>query len=126
MRFARFVTAITVCLATACTEPAVENNSAGPVAAEEVSLAEATIPVEGMTCSGCENFIKQTLESTDGVRQATASHIERVVQVSYDPARTSPEKIVEAINKTQYKAHMPGTILQPASAPTTPPGEAMH
>jgi len=106
----------------ACSEAEVESTPPAPVAAE---VAETTIPVEGMTCSSCENFIQQTLERREGVRQAAASHVERMVVVSYDPALITPEELVAEINKTSYTAHMPGTELL-STAPATAPGEGMH
>ncbi len=97
-----------------------------PVATQPAALlAHAEIPVQGMTCSSCENFLKQTLEMQDGIKEASASHIDQQIDVQYDPELISPSGIVEIINRTNYKAFPPGTVL-PASSPTTAPGKSMH
>lgn len=106
----------------ACNEQEVRE----PAASQPTALpAHAEIPVQGMTCSSCENFLKQTLEMQDGITEASASHIDQKIDVQYDPELISPSGIVEIINRTNYKAFPPGTVL-PASSPATAPGKSMH
>ena len=63
---------------------------------------ELTLTVTGMTCGGCENAIRRVLTMVDGVTNATASHADNRVIVSYDTAKVSREKIVRTIEMAGY------------------------
>ncbi len=63
-----------------------------------------TFDVEGMTCESCEMGIKSVLNRTSGVEGAKVSYAEKKAVVQYDPKKTSPEKLRDAINKTGYSA----------------------
>jgi len=39
--------------------------------------------VTGMTCGGCENAVKRTLQKLDGVTEVTASHAQEAVGVTF-------------------------------------------
>ena len=62
------------------------------------------IKIEGMHCTSCAQGIKAMLKRTPGVITAEVSYEQREAVVEYDPSRTSPAKIVEAINNLGYKA----------------------
>lgn len=68
------------------------------------ATAELTVTISGMHCGGCATGITAMLRRTEGVLKAEVSYEERRAVVAYDPAKTSPEKIVEAIEKMGYKA----------------------
>lgn len=72
-----------------------------------VTTATVNIPVEGMTCESCENFLRGRLTAMAGIVDATASHVEKRIEVTYHPAEIDVEKMVAAINSTNYKATMP-------------------
>jgi len=65
------------------------------------------IPVEGMTCLTCEITVRSAIKKVEGVISASASAKEKSAKVTYDPAKTNIEQLVEAINKTGYKASTP-------------------
>lgn len=65
------------------------------------------IPVEGMTCLTCELTVSTALKKIDGVIETTASAKEKKTKVRFDPTRTNIERLIEAINKTGYKASLP-------------------
>jgi len=70
-------------------------------AADVAAIATVEFDVEGMTCGGCATATKIALEKLDGVRSAEASYDDesgagRAVVV-YDPARVSPERMIEAV-----------------------------
>ncbi len=69
--------------------------------------ARVTIPVSGMTCAGCQGTIQKTLERTPGVQEAAVNLMTGNAAVTYDPAATTPEALVEAIRETGYGAEMP-------------------
>lgn len=72
----------------------------------QVNLQYIEIPVEGMTCFTCELTVSTALKKIDGVVEATASAKEEKAKVKYDPDKTSINQLVEAINKTGYKASL--------------------
>lgn len=79
-----------------------------PAQSTQTKPAEATkvctVKVTGMTCSGCEAAVKIAAKQIDGVTAASASYAKGTADVTYDPAKTSPEAIAKAIAaKTGYK-----------------------
>lgn len=78
--------------------------AAGPDARAE----RVVIAVEGMHCGGCASGVKAMLKRTEGVISADVSYERKEAVVEYDPDRTTPEKIVEAINNMGYKASVKG------------------
>ncbi len=57
---------------------------------------QTTIPVQGMTCTGCESNIRFALTSLQGVRQVTPDHQTKSVEVDYDPALIAVDEIPRA------------------------------
>ena len=44
----------------------------------------------------------------DGVEEARADHVKARAWAKYDPSKTTPEKLVEAVNsKTTFQASLP-------------------
>lgn len=68
---------------------------------------EVVIPVEGMTCGGCEQTIQEGVGKLPGVSRVRASHKEKKAWVSYDAARVQPQRIIEEIVKLGYRAGQP-------------------
>jgi copper chaperone CopZ len=64
----------------------------------------ATFKIEGMTCVACETTIRLTLKRSPGVLRADVSYANGTARVEYDPRKTTPDKLREAITKTGYKA----------------------
>ncbi|GBC81595.1 Copper-exporting P-type ATPase A [bacterium HR10] len=69
-----------------------------------VKAVTATIPVEGMTCAGCAASVHQALVRRDGVKAVEVSVEKKHAVVTFDPARLTLEQVVEAINRTGFKA----------------------
>ena len=67
----------------------------------------ATIPVEGMTCYSCTVHVESSLQDIDGVGEVKASVPNKSVTVNYDPKKISVQQLVEAVNKTGYRASLP-------------------
>jgi mercuric ion transport protein len=61
------------------------------------------LTVKGMTCSGCEAHVVHALDEVEGVLQASASYKNAKATITFDPAKTTVEKIKAAINGTGYK-----------------------
>src|SRR5688572_7513505 len=66
-----------------------------------------TLPVEGMTCAACQANVQRALASAPGVTKAAVNLMMHEATVHYDPAATSPEQLVAAINHTGYVSHVP-------------------
>lgn len=67
-----------------------------------------TLKVEGMTCGGCEAAVKMAAKKVDGVKDAKASSEKGTAEITYDPSKTNPEAIANAITKNSgFKAEAP-------------------
>jgi copper ion binding protein len=62
-----------------------------------------TLAVEGMTCDGCENTVKESVEKLPGVESATASYKEKTAVVSFDSTQSSTTEISKAITDAGYE-----------------------
>jgi copper chaperone CopZ len=62
-----------------------------------------TLPVEGMSCTGCENNIQFALGTLNGVDAASADHRAKTVRVDYDPETTSSDELRRAIEDMGYQ-----------------------
>lgn len=64
-----------------------------------------TLRVDGMVCPLCEKTVESVLKSLGGVVAASADRGTRSAIAEYDPARVTPEQMVQAINsQTYYRA----------------------
>ncbi len=61
-----------------------------------------TLPVQGMSCSGCENAVTRAVGGIPGVSSVTASHQDAQVVVTYDPALVAPSDITDKIGRLGY------------------------
>ena len=67
-----------------------------------------TLKVEGLTCVTCEPPVKKAAKAIAGVSDANVSWQAGTAEITYDPAKTSPEAIAKIISeKTRYKAAVP-------------------
>ena len=65
-------------------------------------MKNTVIKVEGMACSGCENRIKNALETIEGVSSAIANYIDGTVSVSLED-NISENTIFEKIEDIGFK-----------------------
>ena len=75
-----------------------------------------TLPVEGMTCAACQANVQRALTAAPGVAKAAVNLMTHQATVHYDPAATSPERLVAAINDTGYASHVPVEGVPAAAA----------
>lgn len=61
----------------------------------------ATLTVEGMSCSHCEQTVEEAIEALTGVRNAAADREAEQVTVDGD---ASPEQLVAAVEDAGYDA----------------------
>lgn len=69
--------------------------------------AKVVIPTEGMTCGGCSSAVKTAVKKLDGVIEVEVDHEKGSTMVVYKKDKVTVKKIVEAINKTGFKATEP-------------------
>jgi copper chaperone len=70
-------------------------------------MERADFEVGGMSCGHCVAAVRRTLEEQDGVR------VENVeigsARITYDPARTSPDRLAAVITEEGYEAKVVGS-----------------
>jgi copper chaperone len=76
------------------------------VAATPGQLSTVELKVSGMTCSGCAVSVRNALLETPGVVSADVNLESANANVQYDPARVSTAQLVEAVQKTGFKASL--------------------
>jgi copper chaperone len=70
-----------------------------------VEYRDLKLRIEGMTCDSCAATVKRYLEQVDGVRDAIIDWKSGRGQVTYDPAKTDAEKILNSrAFRRQYTA----------------------
>ncbi|WAH98174.1 heavy-metal-associated domain-containing protein [Arthrobacter sp. MMS18-M83] len=80
--------------------------------------AVITLQVEGMSCTGCEHRIGNTLRRVEGVREATADHTTGRVRVRVGPG-VEPETLAAKIAAAGY------TVTDAETGTDTGPGEEL-
>lgn len=75
-----------------------------------------TIPVSGMTCGACSKKVAAALTALEGCSSVGVCHKSGKATVVIDSAKTSEEKVMEAINATGFKA---GAEVKAPTAETT-------
>lgn len=72
--------------------------------ADAASHSTVVLTVSGMHCEGCASGIESMVKRVAGVIKTDVSYKTRQAVVRYDAAKTSPQKIIAAIEKLGYKA----------------------
>lgn len=70
-------------------------------------MAETTVTVSGIHCSGCEQRIATVLGRVEGVRGVKADHQAQTVKVGYDPRRLDPQRIAGELARIGFPAREP-------------------
>lgn len=71
------------------------------VTEERVDLA-----VTGMTCAACQSFVQKTLREQPGVIDANVNLMTNSARAVIDPERTTPGKLIQAIEEGGYGASL--------------------
>ena len=66
------------------------------------------IPVTGMHCAACVGRVQGALEEAPGVKSAVVNLMTGSATVAFDPAKVSPDALVERIRSTGYGAELAG------------------
>jgi copper chaperone CopZ len=62
-----------------------------------------TLAVEGMSCEGCENTVKQSVEKVPGIASAKASYKDKEVVIAFDSTQARVNDISTAITSVGYE-----------------------
>ena len=73
------------------------------IVVESSNISEANFDIEGMTCQGCQEHIKNAVSQLPGYISAEANHETGKATVKFDKSKASIEQIVSTINETGYK-----------------------
>ncbi|GAA5513027.1 copper-transporting P-type ATPase [Deinococcus carri] len=59
--------------------------------------------VQGMTCASCVGRVERGLKKVEGVEEANVNLATERATVTYDPARTTPQALLEKVKDTGYE-----------------------
>lgn len=93
---------ITALFTIACTSTEKPKEEAVKQEINLENLVEVTISVNGMTCEGCENAVKKSIRSLEGIAEVTASHKDSVAIVKYDKTLATEDAIEKKIADAGY------------------------
>ncbi len=64
------------------------------------------LDISGMTCAACSARVQRALESAAGVHEASVNLMTRRAAIGYDPIVTSPNRLVEVVERAGYGARL--------------------
>jgi copper chaperone CopZ len=70
---------------------------------DSARVTSVVLKVEGMTCNGCEQTICKAVGQLPGVTEVTASYIDSVATIRYDPGVSAIDEISKKIEEAGYK-----------------------
>ena len=71
-------------------------------------MAKQKFNVTGMTCTACSSHVEKAVRKVAGVQQADVSLMTNSMLVDYDPAQTTPQAVIQAVEAAGYGAALPG------------------
>ena len=66
-------------------------------------MKSITIKTKGMSCTGCEGMVKETVSELDGVKSVKPSFKKETVEVKFDETKVKVEDIKAKIKEAGYK-----------------------
>ena len=107
MKALALVAIVTLLLFPTMTRAAAGQKAAEGQKADQPATKVCTLKVSGMTCAGCEAAVRMAARSIDGVKDVKASYAKHNAEVTYDPAKTTPDAIAKVITeKSGFKAEL--------------------
>src|SRR5713101_8621077 len=80
------------------------NGAVSPIQAQAMAGGRAVLALEGMTCASCAMRIEKGLKKVPGVKDASVNFATEQASVTYDPAQTGPEQLVQKVEAVGYTA----------------------
>jgi len=84
----------------------------------EQKIIRKILQIEGMTCTGCETRIENVLNKLEGIQDVKAIYSSSNVYVTYDLNAINLNKIIEAVEKLDYKVKNKPDDNQSNNSPT--------
>ena len=69
-------------------------------------MLTVVLNIGGMNCGGCVKNVTGILQGVDGVASAAVSLEDKNATVSFDPAKTNPAALVEAVEDGGFEASL--------------------
>lgn len=73
------------------------NNPGNTITVKEHDVVEASLSVEGMTCTGCEHSVNHALSHREGVLEASSSYETGTATVKFDKTKVSIDDLATAV-----------------------------
>lgn len=70
-------------------------------------MAHINLKIQGMTCQACANRIEKVLKKQNFVQNATVSFASETAQIDFDNTQTTPNQLIQIIEKTGFQAALP-------------------
>jgi Cu+-exporting ATPase len=67
------------------------------------NVTQITMPVLGMTCANCVTAVERNVKKVGGVEEAAVNFGTEKLTVTYDPAATSPEVVMDRVARAGYE-----------------------
>lgn len=81
-----------------------DNSVNKTIIVKESDVVEATITIDGMTCTGCEHHVNSTLNNSVGVIEASSSYETGIATVKFYKSKASIDELIKVVeNATGYK-----------------------
>ena len=81
--------------------------SAGQLADPTEGVLSLNLKVRNMWCPACAWLIDESLKKTPGIIESACNFSTDRLQVNYNPIKTSPDQIIDAVKKLGYRAAEP-------------------
>lgn len=72
-------------------------------------MEDLTLQIDGMSCGHCVARVKKALSNLDGVEVRNVEV--GSAEMSYDPSRVSPDKVLEAVDAAGYEPRVAGASV---------------
>ena len=85
------------------------SSKAEPFSTAERSAKTISIHIEHMGCSACADGVASILKQIDGVKEAKVRAADKGAVIGYDPAKVTPQQLVDAVNAAGFTATLPAS-----------------
>ena len=78
--------------------------AATTLAVNASEVEKVTLDVKGMDCAACPVTVKAVLKQQPGVSKVKMDAEKHSAEVSFDPAKVTPDKLAKVVTETGYPA----------------------
>jgi Cu+-exporting ATPase len=119
----RYAKTKVIIMASEIKHPREEKIALSQTQTQSTSENRTVLALEGMTCASCAMRIEKGLKKLPGVKDASVNFATEQATVTYDPAQTGMEQMVQMVDAVGYKA-IPLVMPAPKLAPVEPETES--